>query len=601
MFVTGRMGKTMGALPWVVVAALVVSLIESFLILPKHLEHGMARAKKVTPKPNRIRTAIVRRIDLFVEKVVGPVSKRLLPFRYWIIGGAVTLIFVSAGMFLSGRLSFTFFPVPDTNSIVARVRYPIGTRSETTISMVLEVEEALKRVEQKLGIPNEPLIERVMVRFGETSLDTDKGGHLAQVQVELRDAEIRHVTSDQVLAAWKKMCKVKPGVRSISFGRLERGVGGKELDIRLVGESWKDINAASDYLKMQLSSIPGVSNLETDLRPGKRQLLLRVNAEGRRLGLTSLALAMQVRAAFFGVIVQRFHHQGDEMTVRMLYPESTRKGIEDLRNLTLALPVTDGMIPRVPLLQVASVEDDRGWAELNHLDRQRVVALTGEIDEYVTTAGKVLGVMRPVFMNELPDKFPGVQVRLEGQRATQKETFASLKFGSIIGLLIVFCVLIMVMNSWSKPVFVLTLIPMGIVGMIWGHFMMGYHLTILSVMAAVAVGGVLINDAIILMDFYSREREKSKSSHEALISAVKRRFRPIVMTTITTVAGLLPMLLETSIQAQFLIPMAITLAFGLSAGTVGVLVIFPSIIQIAEDVRSVFSEKKSSPETKNVD
>ena len=510
------------------------------------------------------------------------------------------MVLATAGIVLGGHLSFTFFPTPDTNSIVARVRYPFGTPAETTAKMVFELEDALRKVEKELGVPGEPLIERVLVRFGETSLDTDRGGHLAQVQVELRDAEQRSLTSDEVLAAWKKLCNVRAGVASLNFARLEKGVGGKELDIRLVGNAWKDLAAASDYLKRELNSIPGVSNLETDLRPGKRELILQVNAEGSRLGLTSSALASQVRAAFFGVIVQRFHQQGDETTVRVLYPETARKGVEDLRNLTIAFPAAGETTLRIPLLQVASVEHGRGWAELNHLGRQRVVALTGEIDERVTTAGKVLRAMRPALLTEVPKKFPGVRPKLEGQRATQRETFGSLRFGVAIGFLVVFGVLILVMDNWGAPLLVLSIIPMGLVGMILGHLLMGYNLIMLSVMAGVALGGVVINDAIILMDFYGRERDRIGESRAALVSAVKRRFRPIVMTTVTTVAGLLPMLLETSIQAQFLIPMAITLAFGLATGTIGTLVVLPSLLQVVEDVKAAFAQERPSSEAGEV-
>jgi len=252
MFVTGKMGRTMGALPWVITAALAVSLVEGFFSLPKHISHGLLRSGSNASKPNRIRAAIERGFERFVENIVGPISAKLIPFRYWIIGGSAALVMVSVGMFLSGRLGFTFFPTPDTNSIVARVRCATGTRPETTMKMVLALEEALKGVEADLGKPGEPLIERVLVRFGETSLDTDRGGHLAQVQVELRDAEKRSMTSNKVLASWKKHSRLQPGVLSLAFARLEKGVGGKEMDIRIVGDSWKDLERASEFLKKEL-------------------------------------------------------------------------------------------------------------------------------------------------------------------------------------------------------------------------------------------------------------------------------------------------------------------------------------------------------------
>jgi len=246
---------------------------------------------------------------------------------------------------------------------------------------------------------------------------------------------------------------------------------------------------------------------------------------------------------------------------------------------------------RVPLFNVARIEQIRGWAELKHLDRRRAVAITAEIDENVTTAGKAIETLRPILLNQISTKFPGISIRLEGQQETQRETFEGLKFGAFIGLLIIFCVLALVMDSWTPPLLVLSIIPIGLVGMIWGHILMGYKLIMLSVMAGIALSGVVINDAIILMNFYKASLVETGETHTSLVLAVKRRFRPIVMTTVTTVAGLLPMLLETSIQAQFLIPMAITIAFGLSTATIGILVFFPALIQIVDDFKTFFKGK----------
>jgi len=588
MFVTGAMGRTIGALPWVVIVALCVSLVESFFSLPKHIEHGLKRDHAEKRRSFALRAKIESGVDVFIEKVVGPLSVFFLKARYWIIGASIAVVLVSFGMPAGGRLLFTFFPMPDTNSIVARVRYPIGTQSDRSLEMVSELEDALKRTEQKLGDPSgrEPLIERVLVRLGETSIDSDRGGHLAQVQVELRDAELRSVTSDEVISVWRKNAQTLPGIASLTFSRLERGVGGKELDIRLAGNTWENLDAASRFLMGHVTAIPGVSNIETDLRPGKNEISLLVNEEGRRLGLSSASLAQQVRNAFFGAIVQSFQEGSDDVKVRALFPKDQRYRLEDLKNLTVLIESPGGMSMRVPLLSVARIEQTRGWAELKHLDRRRAVAVTAEIDENVTTAGKVIESLQPILLQEIPNTFPGVSIRLEGQRATQEETFEGLKFGAFIGLLIIFCVLALVMDSWTSPLLVFSIIPIGLVGMIWGHILMGYKLIMLSVMAGIALSGVVINNAIILMDFFKAGLAETGETRASLVLAVKRRFRPIVMTTVTTVAGLLPMLLETSIQAQFLIPMAITIAFGLTTGTIGTLVFLPALIQVIDDCKT---------------
>jgi HAE1 family hydrophobic/amphiphilic exporter-1 len=596
MFVTGAMGRTMGALPWVVVVALAVSLIESFFSLPKHIEHGLGSDHAAQKRPFALRAKIDSGVEIFVEKVVGPASEFFIRARYWIIGASIAVVLLSFGMLAGGRLLFTFFPMPDTNSIVARVRYPLGTRSDRSLEMVAELENALEKTEGKLGDPSgkEPLIERVLVRLGETSIDSDRGGHIAQVQVELRDAELRSITSDEVLSAWRKNTTILPGVTSLSFSRLERGVGGKEIDIRLVGNTWENLEAASGFLMNNIATVPGVSNIDTDLRPGKNEISLSVSEEGQRLGLSSASLAQQVRNAFFGAIIQSFQEGSDDVKVRARFSESQRYRLEDLKNLTVVIQSTEGRPMRVPLLNVARIDQIRGWAELKHLDRRRAVAITADIDENVTTAGNVIESLRPIMLDQLPSKFPGVSIRLEGQRATQRETFESLKFGAFIALLIIFCILALVLDSWASPLLVLSIIPMGLVGMIWGHILMDYKLIMLSVMAGVALSGVVINDAIILMDFYKASLVETGETSTSLVLAVKRRFRPIVMTTVTTVAGLLPMLLETSIQAQFLIPMAITIAFGLATGTIGTLVFFPALIQVVDDFKSFFTGGSSN-------
>jgi len=540
MFVAGRMGRTMGALPWVVIAALIASGLEAFLSMPKHLEHALGRVQTGDGgdegRPSwamRVRGRLTAIIEQFVERTVGPATQWLLKERYLVLGGALADVEAELGSGVKG---------------------------------------------------DGPLIEKSLVRYGETSVHTERGGHLAQMQVELRDAEHRNVTSDEVIASWRRHAKRVPGVSTLTIGRLERGVGGRELDIRLVGGSWEELADASAFLQAGLASQVGVSNIESDLRPGKTEIVLGVSEEGRRLGLTTATLARQVRAAFYGSVAQRFHDGRDDVTVRVHYPAGERLSIEDMRQMTVAVPSPSGGV-RIPLARVARLGRARGWAELAHLDRQRTVAVTADIDERVTTAGEVVAALNPLLRTEIPRRFPGVAVRLEGQRATQRETFANLTVGGMVGILIVIAVLVLVTDS--APLFILAVVPFGLVGAVFGHLAMGYKMTMLGTMAAIGLAGVVVNDAILVMEFYRSARREHVSPSAALVDAVKRRFRPIMMTTVTTVAGLVPMLMETSIQAQFLIPMAITLAFGLAAGTLGTLVFLPAALLIAEDVRGV--------------
>ncbi len=587
MFVGGRMGRTMGALPWVVVAALILSAIEAFLSMPRHLKHAVEELPRGRGPDKGIRARINGVIEIVSEKWIGRLSAIILKGRYWVLGASLAVLLVTAGMLISGRILFTFFPTPDTNSIIARVRFPVGTPAAVTAAQVSELESALKKVESKLGAMEDKdkrLIQRVLVRLGETTVHTVRGGHLAQVEVELRDAESRNVTSNKVISAWRKQTVRVPGVSTLTFGQAERGVGGRELDIRLVGKSWRDLNSAAEDVSKTLATIRGVSNVDTGLRPGKVELRLRVNEQGRMLGLTAASLAGQVRNAFQGVVAARFQDEYEEVTVRVVYPRATRVAIDDLHNLTITL--SDGMAPvkRLPLLEVAELQRVRGWAEHTHLDQERCIAITADIDEQVTTSGKTMESLQPLLQRGIPKKYPGVRVRMEGQRATQKETFESLGLGAIFGISAVLLILVLVTGSWKLPFLVLSIVPIALAGAVWGHVLMGYKLTMLGSMASIGLAGVVVNDAILFLEFYRKDRNSNALASEALVNAVKSRFRPIIMTTVTTVAGLLPMLTETSIQAQFLIPMAITLSFGLMAGTVGTLILLPALLQIFEDM-----------------
>lgn len=590
MFVGGRMGRTMGALPWVVVVALIFSAIEAFLSMPKHLEHAVRIHPAGAGGKKGLRASINGAFEAFVEKIVGPFVEKTIKARYWVLGACIALILATAGIVLSGRILFTFFPTPDTDSIVARVVFPVGNPSGVTQTQVTELLKSLQAIESEAGNPDSPdekLVKRILVRTGETSVHSVRGGHLAQVEVELRDAELRSVTSDQVISMWRKHTRGEPGFSSLTFGQLERGVGGRELDIRLVGDTWESLNSAADTIILALAETKGVSNVEKSLRPGKTEVRLQLKREGRLLGLTTAILAEQVSDAFRGAVAAEFQEGSDEVLVRVFYPHRERSSIDDLYNLTISLPGSGASVRRIPLLEVAQMERVREWAQITHLDRERSLQITADIDERVTSAGKALQSIRPMLLNKVPAKYPGVRVRLEGQRATQRETFETLQLGSIVGLLAVILILILTTDSWSMPFFVLSVVPVALVGAVWGHVVMGYHLTMLGTMAGIGLAGVVINDAIILLEFYRRKKNSEDSTAAALVNAVKSRFRPIIITTVTTVAGLFPMLVETSIQAQFLIPMAITLAFGLVFGTMGTLVLMPSLLKVYDDLKGI--------------
>jgi multidrug efflux pump subunit AcrB len=407
--------------------------------------------------------------------------------------------------------------------------------------------------------------------------------HLAEVNVELLGGEERDVSSVVLKNRWRDVVGEIPGVSSLTF-MSEIFSAGDAINVELSHESFDTLLEAVESLKLILAEYAGVSDISDSFEPGKAELKLDLKDEGRTLGLTLSDLARQVRQGFYGEEVQRIQRGRDDIRVMVRYPENERKSLADVENMRIRLP--DGT--EIPFETVAQVEHGRGFATIRRVDRRRVVSVSADVDEGAANAGQINNDLLADVLPGLKRQYPGLQFRFGGERRERNESLGSLRINFVIALMAIYALLAVQFKSYAQPIIVMSAIPFGIVGATFGHLLMGFNLSILSLFGIVALSGVVVNDSLIMIDLINRERKSGIELKQVVRDCATRRFRPIMLTTLTTFLGLAPMLLERSLQARFLIPMAISLAFGVMFATCITLLLVPALYMILEDIKGLF-------------
>jgi len=414
------------------------------------------------------------------------------------------------------------------------------------------------------------------------------GSHIAEVALILTPSEKRGVAAAEITNRWRTMVGEVPGAESLTFSSNVVHFGAN-IDVQLAHDDFGVLTAASDKIKTTLAGYPGVGDITDSYSKGKKELKVRLTPQARTLGITEEDLARQVRSAFYGAEALRFQRGRNELKVMVRYPESDRKSIGDLENMRIRTPSG----AEVPFTQAASVEEGRGYSAINRTDRKRVVNITANVDSKVANAEEILEELKGSVLEGLKADYPGLSYNLEGEEKERKESLGSMKRGFSLALFAIFALLAIPFRSYSQPVIIMAAIPFGVVGAILGHLIMGYNLSMLSLFGLVALSGVLVNDSLLLIDYINTMREKGLDAHQCVLEAGRRRLRPIILTSLTTSIGLMPIILETSVQAQFLIPMAISLGFGILFATGITLFLIPSLYLILEDIRGLLGMKPS--------
>ncbi|HWL09891.1 MAG TPA: efflux RND transporter permease subunit, partial [Planctomicrobium sp.] len=624
LFVSGVMGKFIAVMPVAMISILLISLFESIFILPCHLAHkehegpppgplGIAKkfyarmpvALRWTLGPfllmigfvldlfsyplNRL-GALTGWLNVWTEHVMlfsqrwiyEPILRYCIYHPVVVMSSAISLLLVAMALVTGGIVPFIVFPKTDSNTIEASIVFPDGTPASVTDTATRQLEEAIQRVNQKYSDGGEPILKLtrrsvgyVVSQSGPAFQEQSNGGHLGGVTAELQDVSQRTVDCHQILNDWRREAGEFPGAESLTFGSGSHGPGGTPIEFKLLARSehMAALEAAVDETVAKLGEFPGVFDVNDDSQPGKWEFQLRMKPDAISMGVPLEQVAQTVRAAYYGEEVMRLQRGRHEVKLMVRYPRENRRSLSEFDQIR----VRTGDGSERPLTELADVQVQRSYSEINRINQLRSITVSADVDEAKANAREIVQTLQKKFVPELFERYPAVSIRWEGQQEQTTESVESLLVGLMIALVAMFAILTFQFTSYIQPVLIMTAIPFGIVGAIFGHALMGLPLTLFSLFGAVTLTGVVVNDSIVLIDFINYRVRAGVHIDEALIEAGARRLRPILLTSITTVVGLFPLILEKSFQAQILIPMAVSICYGLIVSTLLVLLMVPSL------------------------
>ncbi len=591
LFIPGTIGKFMAVFPIAIMAVLLMSVTEAFVILPAHLAHmkpqeDLSRWWSLFTLAEKVRTRFQARLDRFVEDMFLPFMRITLRSPYVFTALVATASVLCFGLVAGGRIAFVFFPKMDSDKISVQLVMPQGTSFQTTQAAVKKLESAARKMAEQYGPKNgKPIIEHMFAIIGEHAIrnaGNDTGSHIADIIIELMESADRGVPAAELASVWRKLSGEVPGAISLQFSSSAGGPrpGGKPIEIDLVGDNLDQLLKASNSLKKELARFDGVEDVEDSYRPGKKELRLSLKDGARQLGVSLQDLAGQTRAGFWGEEALKVQRGRNEVTIRVRYPEKERINSGDLENMKIR--TADNK--ELPFRQVATVTEYRGPSNIHRKYGRRVVTISADVDEDTTNAREVISELSKRFFPELRRNFPDVSISLEGQQKETVDTVGSLLKGLLIALFLIYVLLVNMFRTYSHPLIVLTAVPFSFVGIIIGHIVFGMDFTILSMFGVLALTGIVVNDSLLLIEASNRSIESGCNLEDGLIAGARNRFRQIILTSLSTAAGLTPILLETSFQAQYLKPMTITVVFGLLASTGLILLLVPALCIIRADI-----------------
>ena len=594
LFVSGVMGKFIAVMPLAVIAMLVISLFESMFILPCHLAHSdslVFRIVRFLFYPLGFIVRFFEAVNRTTEKGLSYVIDRAYtPLLRWsvdhpwsVVSAAAAMLLIAVGFVQAGIVPFNIFPKMDSNYLVAKLTFPDGTPERVTNAGTKRIADAFRSISQNNGDLAPVIYRGVGSVTGQEGPggNTTSGSHVGTINVELVPAEQRRLTSDQLTQMWRDEVGEIPGVESLTFGTMEMGPGGKAIEFKLLAQPGAEgmLEEAIEKCKAELRTFAGIYDIADDSRPGKWEFQITIKDRAKSMGVRPRDLAETLRASYYGAEVMRLQRGRHEVKLMVRYPPHQRRSFADLQEIRVR---TDDGEER-PITELADINVVRGYSEINRLNQRRSITITADVDEQVANARATVVKLQRDFMPELLDEYTGLSVNWEGQQEQTRESLASLGVATIVALLVMFALLTFQFKSYLQPGLILIIIPFGFIGAILGHALLGLPLTLFSFFGLVALTGVVVNDSIVLIDFINARIRSGDAPMVAVVEAGRRRFRPVLLTSATTVAGLVPILMETSFQAQVLIPMAASLAFGLLLATVLVLVLIPTMYRIYRD------------------
>jgi len=602
ILVEGALGKIWKIIPVVTILVLMFSLIESLTILPAHLAHMKINEAK---KKNRfsqwwsdIQMGIHNWLQGFIKNKYTPVLELALKNRGNTVAIAISIFILTVGLVASGFIRFNFFPPLEADIVIAGVEYPEGTPVSLTKVGLDQIEKSAYRLKDSLEVlyPENKIFINMVSTAGDQPIKTQSargpgnldatffGSHLAECVIELAPGEERPISTVEISKIWRELTGPIPGVKQVTFDS-DLFTTGAPIEIQLSSVNREDLKAVTNSLKDKLQTYAGVFDIKDSFSAGKDEIKLNLLPEAQNYGITMASLARQVRQAFYGDEVQRVQRGRDEVKVFLRYPKDERVSLNNLEQMNVRV----GNNVEVPLGQVAQGELSSGYSTITRTDRKRSISITADVDLSEANANEILAKFETEHIVPILLDYPSVNYSFEGEQREQRDTLSSLFKNFALALFVVYVLLAVPFKSYLQPLIIMSAIPFGFTGAVIGHIIMGMNLAVLSIIGIVALSGVVVNDSLVMVDFINRyKRDDGKTSLEAALAAGPRRFRPILLTSITTFVGLFPLLIEKSVQAQFLIPMAISLAYGVLFATLITLILVPTSYLIIEDIKDFF-------------
>lgn len=583
----GALSRIFNVVPIIVISVLIFSFIESKFILPAHLKHLRIDESDDDHFLSRWQRGFANGLERAITRFYTPFLAKIIQRRYLTLALFISTAIILISLIAGGQIGFTFFPRTQSDTARGSLTMPVGTPFETTEKHVRKMAKAAGQLQQKYIDPetNKSIITAVFSSVGSTGGSSKPQSHLGRVMFQIVPPEVRSldISSQQLAKEWRQLIGRIPGAEKVSFiGHIRHG--GMPLDVELKGQDFAQLTEISQQVQDYLTGYPGVFDVSDNYEQGKEELQLSVKPEAELLGITLDDLARQVQQAFLGQQAQRIQRGRDDIRIVVRYPASERRSLVNLKQMYIRTPAGT----EVPFSDVADIKVDRSAAAIFRTDRFRTLDITADVNKK-TVQLEVLKRDLKAWLKQTIDPYPGVQYSLIGEAKDQAESFASAISGALLALVGIYAMLAIPFRSYSQPLIIMSAIPFGLLGAVLGHMILGINLTINSILGMVALIGIVVNDSLVLVDFINRRKLAGDSIQNAVIRAGSARFRPIMLTSLTTFAGLLPLMFEQNVQAQFLIPMAVSLGFGILFATFITLLLVPINYMILEDLFGFFA------------
>ncbi len=589
-FIEGEIGKVLKFIPIVLLVTLAVSLIEAFLVLPGHLVHSLEKNPS-EDKAFKFKKDFNAAFERFREQNLVRIVEYLVQWRYLFVGGVIGLLLITFALPAGGLLRFSPFPDLDGDLIEARILLPQGTplsRTEEVVDWIVKQADDINRDKTPEQPDQRPIIEHTTVQYNYNPDSFEQGAHIATVKLDLLSSEIRSSNINELTSEWRERVGEIPGVIALQFKQPSLGPAGRAIEIRLQHEDLEVLSKASWQLQNYLGQFEGVNDLMDDLRPGKEEINVRIRPGASSYGVDSFTIATQLRSAFQGSTADEVQVGYETLEVDVRLSKIDRSMLSRFDNFPIVLE--DGS--QIPLATVAEITYERNFARVNRYDGLRTLTVLGDVNAHITNAAAVTAQAKAEYFDQLEAEYPGLTVVLEGQAANSQETAKSMVRAFVLGLFTVYIILSFQFKSYSEPVIVMLAIPLALIGVFWSHLIMGYDLTMPSMVGFISLAGIVVNNSILLVQYVKWHVEEGYNVHQAAVLASKERFRAVFLTSATTMAGLLPLMFETSLQAQILIPLVLSIVGGIFATTLLVLFVIPCLYCILDDLGLIKSGDK---------